>query len=184
MINLLPLAEKKALIKEMNTKLMLVLGFLFLISFICFVLILLALYFYILVQTSYQQSLLDDAKKQYQTAEFLQYKDLMAQYNGMLTKTDSFYRKESYFFNALAIISGIKKPENVHISNLAIERTKNSTLKVSISGTSDTRENLSLFKTNIEAEKNIDTLYFPPDNWLKPVDVHFYLTFEIHEKSK
>lgn len=183
MINLLPPQEKRLLLKESNKRLALVLCFVALISLVCLVLMLLALYFYMLVHISFTKGMLDEAKGRYQTTDFLEYKNLISQYNGMLTKTDDFYKKEVYFANVLNIISSLPKPGAVHLKSIAMEPLKNGSVKASISGNANVRENLLSFKNAIETDKNITNIYFPPDNWIKSANINFFVTFEIIPKK-
>lgn len=182
MINLLPPIQKIALQKEQNRKLVLVLGFLLLVSLLCFVLVLLSLYFYIMVQVSYQKSLLDDAKQQYQTKDFLQYTDIINQSNQALVRANAFYKKEVFFSGALVTISNISRPDGVRFKNITMQRGSGRVINVNVAGTSDTRENLLLFKASIEGIKEISNAYFPPEDWIKSKDVNFYFTFDINEK--
>ena len=179
MINLLPPQEKRVLLSETNKRLALVLCFGAVVVLACLILMLLSLYFYLLVQLSFQKEALDEAKGKYQTADFLEYKNLIGQYNAVLSKTDDFYKKEVYIANALKEIAVVEKPQAVRLQSIAMEPLKNGSVKVTATGTADSRANLLLFKNALQARKQITNLQFPPDNWIKPANITFLATFEI-----
>lgn len=193
MINLLPPKEKEELLFEKNKKLIIVLGNVFLISLICLSLVLFSLHVYILGEINYQRIILDDTKKKYQTPDFLSFESIIQKYNASLVAIDTFYKKEIYFSDILKTISEIQRPKGVSITSIAINAMKENNLpasakpkalsagktKVTISGMSDTRDDLLIFKSNIENNQKVTNVYFPPNSWIKPSDISFNLTFEI-----
>lgn len=180
MINLLPPEEKERLILEKKKKLVIVLGNVIIISLICLILILFSLKFYILGEITSQKIALDNIEKKYQTPDFLLFKQIVQKYNSILVKIDNFYKKETYFNDALETILEIQKPDGLYLSDISVARIKeNNKIKVTASGISDNRDNLSILKSNIENNEKIENFYFPPNNWIKPKDIEFYLTFEI-----
>lgn len=180
MINLLPPSEQKELLVRKNEKLAIVLGSTFSISMVCLILVLFSLRFYILGEVVSQSIILDNIQKKYQTPNFLSLKGFIQKYNSALIKVDSFYKKEIYFSDALKTISNIQKPKGLYLTNVSVSKIKeDNKMVVAISGVSDTRNNLLIFKNNLEDEKKIKNIHFPPDYWTKPVDVNFNLTFEI-----
>lgn len=180
MINLLPPKEKEELLFQKKMNLVIVLGSMAVVSLVCLLLVLLSLKFYILQQVLYKKAILQSTEKEYQTADFLSLKSYIQKYNTILGRVDNFYKKEAYLSNALGSVVSIQRPDGVSFMSLAIEKSKTDAnlLNVTISGTSNTRDNLVLFKSNLENDKTITNVYFPPDSWIKPTDVTFYVTFE------
>ncbi len=179
MINLLPPKEKEELSLEKNKKLAIVLGNVILISLVCLTLVLFSLKFYMLGEVNDQKNILNSTEKKYLTPDIISTKSLIQNYNTVLTKIDSFYKKEIYFSDALKTISNIQKPKGVYITKLSIDKIKDvNKVKVSISGSSDTRDNLLIFKNNIERDEKITNVYLPTKSLVKPADVDFSLTFE------
>lgn len=186
MINLLPPEEKRELLREKNKKLVIVLGDIVLIAMVCLVLVLFALKFYILVEVDSGKLLLNNAEKKYQTPALLALKKVVQKYNSILVKVDDFYKKEMHFSDALKIILDIPRPEGIVFTQVTLSRGGDK-IKATASGISDSRDHLLLFKDSIEGNKKIENAYFPPENWIKPLNINFNLTFEIilqNEKTK
>jgi len=181
MINLLPPQEKKALTAQRNMKLLIVLASIFLISLVCFALMLLSLYFYLLMQTTYQKSIFDEAKAQYETADALSVTSQISQYNTKLTSVAHFYQQQVYFSDALKTISKIPRPANVVLTSIVLDTPVAGNIKATMLGTANTRESLLQFKDALGTVTNISNVYFPPDNWTKPTDVSFSVSFIIKQ---
>jgi len=185
MINLLPPLEKEELLIKKNERLIVVLGSMFLIPTICLVLVLFSLKFYILGEVVSQSTILENIEKKYQTPDFLSSKELVQKYNLTLIKADDFYKKQIYLSDALKSISEIQRPEGLYLTNINIKRIKdNGKFNVAISGMSDTRDNLLIFKDNLENNKKIENIYFSPDYLTRPFDINFNLTFEINNEDQ
>lgn len=180
MINLLPPEEKKALKSEITKNLVIVLWYMFIIFLVVLSLVLFSVKLYILQDESYQKIVLDSVKKQYQTADALSLKSDIVKYNALLLKIDDFYKKQTYFSDALKSILDVQRSDGLYFSNISMERIKDgSGVKVSVAGLSDTRDNLLAFKNNIESNGKIKNVNFPPANWVKQKDIKFNLTLEI-----
>lgn len=185
MINLLPPQEKSELLMEKNKKLIVVLGCLILISLVYLSLILSALKYYILENITYQKTILESNEKKYQTKDFMDIKTQIQKYNASLGKVSNFYSKEIYLSNAIEEITLIPRPDGVVFDSITLSKKPTDTkIKVTISGTSKTRDNLLLFKNNIESNKKMENINFPPNNWIKPSDISFYMTLEINPNKK
>jgi len=184
MINLLPPEEKQKLLILKKERLAMVLGIVVLVALICMTLILLAIKFYILMDTDYQRSILSQADKSQQASGSAGFNAIIKKYNVILVQLDSFYTKEIYFSRAMDIINGVEKPKNLYITNFSLIRDKTGKIQMSLYGISDTRNNLLTFKNNIERDKGIINPSFSPDSWIRPKNANFSLTFEIHEAQK
>lgn len=180
MINLLPPEEKEQLLFEKNKKLVIVLGNVAIISLVCLALVLFSLKFYTLGESIYQKVILENAEKKSKDPNFLYLERLLQKYNASLVTIDDFYKKEARVSDALKTISTIQIPQKVHLTDITIKRGADNKINVSLFGVSDTRDTLQVFKDTIESNKKIEHIYFPPDNWIKPTNVNFYLTFETH----
>ena len=187
MINLLPPKEKEKLIRENNKKLVMVLGNIVVVSLVCLFLILFSLKFYILGEIVSQKFTLDDAEKQYQNKDFIILKEVVEKYNAVLAKIDNFYKKKTDFNFALRYILEIQKPDGLYLTDINMDKIKeDNKIKINVYGVSDTRENLLIFKNNIEnslLEKleqtlKIKNVNFPPNNWVKSKNINFNFTFD------
>ena len=180
MINLLPPKEKEELLLQKNRNLTVVLGSMAIIVLICLTLVLLSLKFYILQNISSQKSAIEDVKRQYQTADFMSLKDSIQEYDSKLTKIDNFYKKQTKFSDALKTIAQIQRPDGVTFGNIVLEKSDTAgKVKVSIYGQSTIRDGLVLFKDNLGKENSVSNLNIPADNWIKPTNISFNLTFDV-----
>lgn len=184
MTNLLPPEEKNELFLKNKKRLVVILGITALVSLVCFILILLSVNFYILTKIVSQKNILEQTEEKYKTTVFLNFKDAIQKYNNVLVQLNSFYEKEIYFSQILKIISNIQRPEGLYLSDLSLNRdSENKKIKVVTSGFSGSREDLLIFKKNIEENKEIKNPYFSPESWTNPQNVKFYLTFEIYKNE-
>lgn len=184
MINLLPIEEKEKLILKKKEKLTMIFGIVVLVSLICLVLILLSIKFYILAETDSQKNILLQIQQKNQIPNFANLNSTVKRYNGVLAQLISFYEKEIYFNRALKTIADIPSPDGLYLTNFSLIRDKTGKVKASVSGNSATRENLLVYKKNIEDNKEIENPYFSPGSWISQKNVNFLLTFEIYQNEK
>jgi hypothetical protein len=184
MINLLPPEEKKELLLKNRERLVVILGITAFVSLMCLILILLSINFYILTEVVFQKNVLEQTEKSYKTPVFLSFQDTIKKYNNALTKLNYFYREEIYFSQILKIISNIQRPAGLYLTDISLNRNdENKNIKVLVSGFSPSREDLLIFKKNIEDDRGIKNPYFSPESWTNPQNVRFYLTFEIYKNE-
>ena len=185
MINLLPPKQKEQLRLEGNKKLTIVLGNMVLVSLVSLVLVLFSLKFYILGQLVLQGSTLHDVEREYQDSQIASVKEDMLKYNGIIVKMNNFYNSQVYLSDSLRAVSEIEKPKGLYFKSIRLESKEKDDINVTITGFSDTRENLQILKDNIEKVQSnqsihkIENIYFPPEVWLKSKDIHFNFTFQI-----
>jgi len=180
MINLLPKNEKENLLFDRDKKMIMVLGYIIIIALMCLSLFLFSIKFYILGDVASQNVLLGITEKSYQNPDFLTFKDMIQKYNSDLVKINTFYSKEVYFSDLLKNILAIQRPNGVYFTDISMVKDQvSNTVKITIAGTSDTRDNLSIFRENLENNQKIENVYFPPENWIKPINLNFYLSFTI-----
>lgn len=184
MINLLPLEEKQKLLLFKKEKLAAIWGIVVLVFLICLTLVLLSIKFYILSETDYQKNILAQNEQQNQIPDFANLNGIIQKYNATLAQLDSFYKKEIYFNQALKIITDVPSPEGLYLTNFSLDRDEKGIVKASVSGVSDTRDNLLIFQKNIEQDQEIKNPYFSPESWINPKNVNFSLTFEIDQNEK
>lgn len=183
MINLLPQKEKEERSFEQAKKLEIILEAIVLISVVCLILVLLSVDFYILGESVSRKFILKQAESQYKTTDFLKYKNILQGYNKNIAKVDSFYKNEAPIGSAIKKVAEIERPAGVYFNSLSLNRGENNNrIQVSISGNSDTRDNLLIFKRNIEKEDGVSNSNFSPESWINPTAISFNLTFEINGK--
>lgn len=179
MINLLPPEEKQVLLAESKKKLATIWGTVLLVSLICLTLILLSIKFYILAETDNQKNILKETEQKNKTSDFMNFNSIIKKYNGILAQLDSFYEKEVYFTQALKIITTTPVPNGLYFKKFSLNRDRNGTVNVNVSGFSITRDGLLIFKKNVEDNKEIKNPYFSPESWINQKNVNFSLTFII-----
>jgi|SRR3990167_4142097 len=185
MINLLPQKERDVIYSKQVEKLINVLGMTILIGLVCLVLILLSVKLYISGQTSLQKFELEGAQKIIQSPNSLNLQNTVLKYNDALSRASSFYVDQVYMSQILDILSGITRPEGLYFTGISLDATQKNKESVGIivSGISDTRDGLTIFKKNIEEEKKIGAAYFPPESWVKSQNINFNVTLEILKKE-
>jgi len=183
MINLLPTEEKKELFLDKRRKLTIVLNIIILVALICLNLILLSIKFYVLADVDIQKSALKEIKNRSESHEYASLGETIKNYNAIIGDINSFYSDKIYFSNILDIILNIQRPENLYLTNFSLE-SQNNTINVNISGTSDSRDDLLIFKNNLENTPEIKNLSFSKSSWINPFDVKFSLNFQIYEDKE
>lgn len=180
MLNLLPPNEKKFLFQERKKRLFIVLSIELSVFLICVLLVLLAIEFYILGEANSQNFLLQQAQVQNQSSDFSNFKDIILNYNKKLILIDSFYKNRKFMNGALDILLGVRRPSGLYFTNLSLQSQQQSEkIKVNIAGTSATRDDLLLFKKNIEAERKIENINFSPESWISQKNINFNVTLDI-----
>jgi len=171
MINLLPPEQKKELLEETSLKLTLILGILFLSFLLSLFLILFSVKISIFRDLEVQKAFLEEREKIISLNQ--NFEKEIKESNLSLSNLDSFYRGKINLIQILEKISGILPP-GTYLTNLNFNL-----FQISLSGFSPTREILLSFKENLESEKEFSEVYFPPENWVKPSDINFSVTFKI-----
>ena len=183
MINLLPPEEKQFLLLERKKRIVIIIWLLVLFFILYLVLILLPIKIYLQTQIISQRVLLEEIKKGSQQSEVRNLQEKITSINQTLTKLKTFYQEKIYFS---AILEKVSKtlPRELYLTNLSIAFSagKNSPINISLSGLSSTRESLFEFKKNLEKEVDFKDIYFPPANWVKPVNIDFLVNFKMNNK--
>jgi hypothetical protein len=145
---------------------------------ICLSLILLSLRLYIYAEVNSQKIILEQSEEKYQTPDFIAFKESVKRYNEKMYQINYFYKKDNYFNDILKSISLIERPTGLYLTDLIIDR-QNNNIKATVSGFSKSRDDLLIFKSNIEKESKIKNISFSQESWIKPLNINFHLTFEI-----
>jgi len=190
MINLLPTKEKEVFLTEQKKKVMLTLWFLVLFFLICLALILFLVKIYLKDKIEAQKTFLIRSEEEFFNSEAQEIQDKINLGNSVFIKLESFYEEKVYFSKLLEEISK-KMPNLFYLTNISFvfseeEKGKEEEGKwiekkvtISISGFAPLREDLLMFKKNLENEENFRDIYFPPSNWVEPSDINFSVIFNI-----
>jgi Tfp pilus assembly protein PilN len=177
MINLLPPAEKEELLLREQQNLVLILGILFLSFLISLSLILLSIKISLSGDLEIQKMILKEMEKEISLNQELEEK--IKNSNQALSNLNSFYQSQSNLTQILEKISGLL-PSGTYLTNLNINPLqKEKGMQISLSGFCPNREILLSFKENLEKEGSFSEIYFSPENWVKPNDINFNVTFKI-----
>jgi len=185
MINLLPSKEKEKLLLERKKRIVVILWFLVLFFLFCLILISFLIKIYLQVQVESQKTLLLELEKEFGQSEIRELRKQISSINSTLTKLDSFYQKKIYFSEILEKVSQVL-PQEVRPTNLSTvfsldEEGEKGSVKISLSGFAPTRESLLEFKKNLDQQSDFRDVYFSPENWVKSIDIDFFVTFVIED---
>lgn len=179
MINLLPPNEKKILFKNHQKKLVTVLCIEFFVFLMAIILIFLAVYFYILGESSSRSFLLENTQNKEKPDNYLDFKNIIIKYNRDLGVIESFYRNQKFVTDSLINLLEIKRPNNFYFTNLSLQpQDQGNRILINISGFSETREGLISFKENLEANRKITNINFSSGSWISPKNISFNVTLE------
>ncbi len=179
MINLLPQKEKDVLYLKRVKNLSLVLGSIVVISIICMVFVLMSVKFYMLTEADNQKFLLTEAQKSYKSPTIEYLKNVIEKYNKLLPVVINFYQKRIYTSDVLAVISSVEKADGLYFTSMSLDsQTSENSVRVIISGTSDTRENLLAFQKKLSEQGKIKNVSFSPDSWISPTKTNFKVSFD------
>lgn len=179
MINLLPPEEKIKLLQENQKKMIIILGVTLIVPLLCLILVLLSVRFYLLGEVNFQKIISEQVKKEYQTPDFLRFKEIMQNNGRVLANLHSFYKRETYATEALNIFSSIARPQNLYFTDILLTRNENQTFKVTASGFAKSRDDLLVFQKNINEKSEVKNINFSPESWVSPKDLTFNLTYDI-----
>lgn len=178
MTNLLPPPLKKELLLERKQRLVVILGLTIIIPLICLILSLISLKFFILSEADAQKVVLEDAKRKYQTPDFVTFTNIIQTSNKTIGQLSSFYKQGKSFSSVLTGVLDIKKPDGLYLTETSIIRDKQGKIIVTISGLADSRENLVSFQKSLQENSQIKNLFISPQSWINAQNVKFFMTFE------
>ncbi|HDL75140.1 MAG TPA: hypothetical protein ENH06_02065 [bacterium] len=180
MINLLPPKYKEELKLEERLKILLILSILFFSFLISLTLILFSIHIYIQGEIEAQKIIIKNQEEQSEIFENQKIEQEISLINETILNLNSFYKNQFNFTKTLEKISKNILP-GIYLTNISINPIikENGTLQVSISGFAPFRETLFKFKKNLEKVPEFKELYFPPSNWIDPVNINFNISFKI-----
>jgi len=177
MINLLPPEQKRELLLREKQNLILILGILFLSFLLSLSLILLAIKISFSGNLEIQKVTLEEREKE--VSSYRELGEKIENSNQALSNLNSFYQSQLNLTQILEKISGLL-PSGTYLTNLNFNPfEKEKEIQVSLSGFCQNRETLLSFKENLENEGSFSEIYFSPENWIKPTDINFSVTFKI-----
>ena len=178
MINLLPPAERESLIKEARLRLFFVWGIFVLFFLTTLSLVLFSVNVYLAGETASYKILVDYEQQKSATSEAQNTEEEISKINEKLAALSTFYQGQPGITELFQKISEII-PEAVYLNSLSLDPIKGDGFRVSLTGYSGTREVLLSFKKSLESDPIFKGIYFPPSNWVKPIDINFSTSFEM-----
>ncbi|MFH1575358.1 MAG: PilN domain-containing protein [Candidatus Nealsonbacteria bacterium] len=180
MINLLPQTEKDILRKEEDRRLAVICGIFVLFFLTALSLILFSVNIYLSGRVFSHNILVDLEQQRSATMGAQNIEKEIRAINQNLEALDEFYEEQQNITILFQKISEII-PEGTYLNSLSLspDKDKKDRFKVSLTGHSETREELLDFKKSLESESGFQGIYFPPSNWVKSSDINFSASFEI-----
>lgn len=180
MINLLPSEEIKEMAAERLKKLIVVFGLSFLIVSLSFLLSLLSVRFYIVGEVQSQKSDLAAEEKERMPDDFLFVKSSIEAWNKKLAAVDAFYKKSAPLSEAFGIVLSLPRTNGIRFTNISAKRIKEKKgTEVIVSGISESRDDLLVFKKVAERDARITSVDFSMGSWVRSQDLNFQAVFEI-----
>lgn len=177
MINLLPQEEKELLREERVIRQIIILAMAGLVFFAGASLALLAIKIYLGGQITSHRIILASKEEELAALESQAIEKEIRSFNGLLTRTDSFY-SEQPFLNDYLIELYRAFSSGLYLTNLSYQEENG---QISFSGYAPTREALLIFKENLGKSDYWQEIFFPVQTWLKSKDIFFSASLQIKE---
>jgi Tfp pilus assembly protein PilN len=180
MINLLSPQNKEILKQEKIWKILMILSIDLLLSLVCFILILVIFYFFILGEIISEKIIYEQREKEISVLKMHELEQNLAAFNEIFSSLDNFYQNRFKASETLVQITKVIPPE-IYLTNISINPKKDTkkTIECVISGFAPQRESLLNLKENLEKQANFKEIYFPPADWVKSTDINFTVNFKI-----
>ena len=175
MVNLLPPQYKQELKKEENFRMFLILATVSLTFFVSLALILFSVRIYVRAQAESVKFLVEAERVRLQSTQTMELREKITKGSRNISKLSSFYKNRSDSTEILGTIFQIV-PEQVSLTSLSWRKE---TGAVTISGFSPSREVLFELRNGLQAEAQFSEINFPPQNFVKPVNIDFQATFKV-----
>ena len=175
MINLLPPGTKQIIAQEKRFQRILILIFLLLISNFCFSAALFLIKTDVQSKLLLEQQTLESKTQEFGASEIEDLENEIHAFNNALLKIDSFYKSKTYLSDTLDKIFE-SLPANAYLVSLSYDKN---TKEISASGFCRDRDTLLELKTNLEDQGVFENIYFPASNWVKSVDIDFFISLKI-----
>lgn len=173
MINLLPPSHKEELRGEEQFRLVLIVGMLLMIFFICLSLLLLAIRVYVSGEIQAQEILVEAQEKEGGESHLEQ----IHAFNTDITGVSSFLETRVTLSDVIGRISNAL-PESVHITSLSYT-PMSPKAKIALQGFAPQTEDLLLLRSNLEQDSLFGNFHFPASNWIRATNIDFSFDFEI-----
>jgi len=175
MINLLPPEQKQVLLLEEKFKLVLILGIIVLAFLVSFVFILISIKIFLDAEMEIQKINFEQKEKELKVPALQDIENKITEANAAFSQLDSFYRGQR---NSIVVFEKIFNalPSGIYLNNLSFNSISS---QIFLLGFSPSREILLQLKENLEKETSFSGVYFPPINWIEPVNINFSLNFKI-----
>lgn len=169
MINLLPPHYKNELRREEQFRVVLMLGMLLMVFFVCLFLSLLSIRVYMSGEIQAQQIFVESERKEAGESRLEQIRQL----NSSIARISSFYSNRVTLSDIITRISDAL-PESSYLTSFNYAQGN-----IALEGFSPQTEDLLQFRTNLEQDSLFENFHFPPSNWIQPTDIDFAFDFEI-----
>lgn len=174
MINLLPPYHREELRGEERFRLVLIVGILCMVFFICLSLLLLSIRVYVSGEIEAQQILAESQKQEGGELRVQQIRELNSDIGGV----SAFYATQQTLSGIIARISNAL-PENVYITSLSYAPIAPSKAKIALTGFAPQTEDLLQIRTSLQADSLFQNFRFPPSNWVRATNINFSFDFEL-----
>lgn len=183
MINLLPPQYKKELKGEEWFRLVLILGLLILLFFVCLSLSLLSIRVYVSGEIQTQQILVESQSKEGGAL----HRERIQEVNAIMAGISSLYAKRLSFVDILERISGAL-PSSAHLTAFTYTPLAKSgenngenaaKAQITLAGFAPRVEDLLEFRSKLEQDPLFGNFQFPHANWVRAADIDFSFTFEL-----
>lgn len=174
-LNLLPPEEKNSLKAEEFQRWISFYGLSFLGMLFIFIALLMAGWFFILIQLNSISANLESSKSSFQTQGLKDQESLINNINSQLTAINEVQKKQISFASVINEIAGLI-PTGVTLSGLSV----NENLQVSLSGFAPQRNQIIRLKESLEKSLYFRNINNPLSNLTKQADIDFSLRFEIN----
>lgn len=178
MINIIP-EEKKILIqKERTRRFTLVFGIAVIFAVSISAVLLIPSYLYLIEQKKHIARIIEVLES---GPIFKEIQDIENSIEGLNQKLSLFQRNQNNILNISFFIEKIleQKPPSVRITNISYNNLPKS-LRISLSGSSPTRDLLLKFVENLNKEESIKKVHSPITNILKEQNIEFSLIIEFN----
>jgi Tfp pilus assembly protein PilN len=175
MINLLPQEQKQVILLEEKFKLVLILGIIILAFLVSFIFILISIKISLSAEMETQKINFEQKEKELKVPALQDIENKITEANAAFSQLDSFYHGQR---DSIAVFEKIFNalPPSIYLDNLSFNSVSS---QVFIAGFSPSREILLQLKENLEKETSFSGVYFPPTDWIEPVNINFSLNFKM-----
>ena len=172
MVNLLPQYWQKKLNDEETVKTITIIGTVVVAALLAFILMLL------LVRVSYSTELkageiaILEKEGQMKIFEVEPTEKNIIHDGDLISKVDDFYKEQTKVTDIFSqVVESL--PPGAYLSVFSYSLNK-----IDLNGFAPEREQLVVFKSNLEKRPSFAKIVFPPENWLRAQDINFRVSFE------